>query len=128
MKIFDSSAIISICGERKIDKLLGGWTLNLAFYELGNAVWKQVFLHKTITIDEANTVLDPLTEVFTKLKKPKTEDALDILKIAVKETLTYFDAAYIQTAVKNNLTLVTDDEKLLETGKKYVETITSKQL
>jgi len=128
MKIFDSSAIISICGERKIDKLLGGWTLNLAFYELGNAVWKQVFLHKTITIDEANTVLDPLTEVFTKLKKPKTEDALDILKIAVKETLTYYDAAYIQAAVKNNLTLVTDDEKLLETGKKYIETITSKQL
>jgi len=128
MKIFDSSSIISICGERKIDKLLGGWTLNLAFYELGNAVWKQVFLHKTITINEANTVLDPLTEVFTKLKKPKTEDALDILKIAVKETLTYYDAAYIQAAVKNNLTLVTDDEKLLETGKKYIETITSKQL
>lgn len=128
MKIFDSSAIISICGERKIDKLLGGWTLNLAFYELGNAVWKQVFLLKAITIDEANTVLDPLTTIFTKLKKPKTEDALDILKIAVKETLTYYDAAYIQAAVKNNLTLVTDDEKLFEIGKKYIETITSKQL
>ena len=38
MNLYDSSAIINLCGETKIDKLLEGWTLNLAFYELGNAV------------------------------------------------------------------------------------------
>ncbi len=38
MNLFDASAIINLCAEKKLDKLLEGWTLNLAFYELGNAV------------------------------------------------------------------------------------------
>lgn len=128
MNLFDSSAIINLCGEKKIDKLLGEWTLNLAFYELGNAVWKQVHVHKTITGDEANTVLDPLIEVFRKLKKPEAEDALEILKIALKESLTYYDASYIHAAMENGLTLVTDDEQLNKVSKKYVKTITSDEL
>lgn len=128
MNLFDSSAIINLCGEKKIDKLLDGWTLNLAFYELGNAVWKQVYVHKTITVNEANTLLDPLIEVFRKLRKPETEDALETLKIAVKESLTYYDASYINAAMENGLTLVTDDEQLYRMSKKYVKTVTSDEL
>ena len=48
MSLFDSSAIINLCGERKIDPLLEGKTLSLAFYEVGNAVWRQVHVHKSI--------------------------------------------------------------------------------
>ena len=128
MNLFDSSAIINLCGEKKIDKLLDGWTLNLAFYELGNAVWKQVYVHKTITVNEANTLLDPLIEVFRKLRKPETEDAFETLKIAVKESLTYYDASYINAATENGLTLVTDDEQLYKMSKKYVNTVTSDEL
>ena len=32
MSLFDSSAIINLCGEKRVSKLLEGWTLNLAFY------------------------------------------------------------------------------------------------
>ena len=126
--IFDSSAIINLCGDRKTEKLLDGWTLNLAIYELGNAVWKQVKIHEKITVEEANLVLDSLTEVFRRLKKPETENSLETLKIAVKEGLTYYDASYISAAVENNLTLVTDDEKLYKIGKKYVRTVKSNDL
>jgi predicted nucleic acid-binding protein len=128
MNLFDSSAIINLCGEKKIEKLLDGWTLNLAFYELGNAVWKQVYVHKTITVNEANTLLDPLIELFRKLRKPETEDAFGTLKIAVKESLTYYDASYINAAMGNGLTLVTDDEPLYKMSKKYVNTVTSDEL
>ena len=128
MNLFDSSAIINLCGEKKIDKLLEGWTLNLTLYELGNAVWKQVNIHKTITTDEANIVFDPLIEIFRRLKKPETEDALKILKIAVKESLTYYDASYIHTAMEKGLTLITDDKQLYKTSKKYIKTITSDEL
>ncbi len=128
MNLFDSSAIINLCGEKKIDKLLEGWTLNLAFYELGNAVWKQVHIHKTITTDEANTILDLLTEIFRKLKKPETEEALETLKIAIKENLTYYDASYIHAAIENSLTLVTDDKQLYTTSSKYIKTVTSDKL
>jgi predicted nucleic acid-binding protein len=128
LKLFDSSAIIVLCGEKKLDKLLDGWTINLAYYELGNAVWKQVNIHKKITTNEAEKVLDSLMEAFKRLKKPKNEDALETLKIAIKENLTYYDASYIRTAIKNAFTLVTDDDKLLKTAKKYTEAITSQQL
>ena len=128
MKLYDSSAIINLCGQKKIDKLLEGWTLNLVFYELGNAVWKQIHVHKTITTNEANAVLDPLIEIFRKLKKPETEDALEILKIAVKENLTYYDASYIHAAMENGLTLVTDDKQLYKTSQKYVKTTTSNEI
>jgi len=126
--IFDSSAIINLCGDRKAEKLLDGWTVNLAIYELGNAVWKQVKIYGKITIDEANLVLDSLTEVFRRLKKPATENPLKTLEIAVKEDLTYYDASYINAAVENNLTLVTDDDKLYRAGKRYVRTIKSNEL
>ena len=126
--IFDSSAIINLCGDRKTEKLLDGWTLNLAIYELGNAVWKQVNVHEKITFEEANLILDSLTEVFRRLRKPPAEKPLKTLEIAVKEGLTYYDASYISAAVENNLTLVTDDEKLYEAGKRYARTIKSNEL
>ena len=113
---------------KRIDRLLEGWTLNRAFYELGNAVWKQLHIHKAINTEEAKVILDPLTEVFIKLKKPKKENSLEILKIATKKGLTYYDAAYIQAAIENELTLITDDEQLYRAGKKYVKTATSDEL
>ncbi|MCP8313135.1 MAG: type II toxin-antitoxin system VapC family toxin [archaeon] len=128
MNLFDSSAIINLCGERKIDRLLEGWTLNLAFYELGNAVWRQVHIRKGMAIDEANMILDPLVEIFRRMNKPKKEDALKTLEIAIKEGLTYYDAAYINAAVENSLTLVTDDEQLYKISKKYVKTAKSDEL
>jgi predicted nucleic acid-binding protein len=128
MNLFDSSSIIVLCGEKKLDKLLEGWTINLAYYELGNAVWKQFSIHKKITKSEAEKVLDTLTEAFKRLKKPKNEDALETLRIATEENLTFYDASYIQAAIKNGLTLVTDDEKLLKKAKKYTKAITSQQL
>jgi len=64
MNLFVPSAMINLCGDKRIDKLLEGWTLDLAFYELGNAIWKQVHAHKTITTREVNTVLNLLIETF----------------------------------------------------------------
>jgi len=126
--LLDPSAIINLCGDGKTEKLLDCWTLNLAIYELGNAVWKQVKIHKKITIEEANLILDSLTEVFRRMKKPTTEKPMKTLEIAVKENLTYYDASYISAAVENNLTLVTDDDKLYKAGKKYVKTVKSDEL
>lgn len=128
MSLFDASSIINLCGEKKLDKLLEKWTINLAFYELGNAVWKQAYIYKAISASEANIILDSLTEVFMKLKKPEKENALETLNIAVKEGITYYDAAYIQASLENGLTLVTDDEQLFRASKKYVKTITSDEL
>jgi len=126
--LFDSSSIINLCSERKIERLLEGCTLNLAFYELGNAVWKQVHLHKALTQEEGSEALAALTEVYGQMRELQVEDASSILKIAVEEGLTYYDASYIHAAIKNDAVLVTDDRKLQTAASKYVETATSDEL
>ena len=110
--LFDPSSIINLCSERKIERLLEGCTLNLAFYELGNAVWKQVHLHKALTQEEGSEALAALTDVYGQMRELQVEDASSILKIAVEEGLTYYDASYIHAAIKNDSVLVTDDRKL----------------
>jgi len=126
--LFDSSAIINLCGERKLDRFEGAYTLNLAFYEVGNAVWKQVHVYKTLTMEEGCTVLDSLTELVKILKKVEARRVSEVLRIAVEEDLTYYDASYLQASIENSLTLVTDDEKLHAAGKKYVETAKNDEL
>jgi len=126
--LFDSSSIINLCIERKIERLLEGWTLNLAFYGLGNAVWKQVNLQKTLTPEEGGEALNALIEVLKNMREIRVEDAFSILNMAVEEGLTYYDASYIHAAIKNGATLVTDDKKLHSIAKKYVKTITSEEL
>ena len=126
--LFDSSVIIALCDRGNIDRLLEGWTLDLAFYEVGNAVWKQVYVHRTLTTDEGNISLDALTEVVKNIRKAPVKEPLEILKIAVAEGLTYYDAAYLYAAIRNGKTLVTNDEKLCTSAQKYVETATSSEL
>ena len=126
--LFDSSSIINLCSERKIERLLEGYTLNLAFYELGNAVWKQVHPHKALTQEEGGEALAALTEVYGQMRELPVEDASSILNIALEEGLTYYDASYIHAAIKHDAVLVTDDIKLHTAASKYVETTTSEEL
>jgi len=126
--LFDSSSIINLCAKKQIEELLEGWTLNLALYELGNAVWKQVLLHKALTPEEGGEALDALIEVLREMRALRLEEASAILNIAVEEGSTYYDASYIHAAIKNGATLVTDDRKLNSIAKKYVETMTSEEL
>lgn len=77
MRLFDTSAIIVLCRENKIDKLLEGGTINSAFYEPGNAVWKHHH-PKENKRGQTRQSTSSLTEVFRRLKKTKTEDALEI--------------------------------------------------
>ena len=126
--LFDASAIINLCSDQKIERLLEGGTLNLAFYEIGNAVWKQTHQKKTLTLEEGKEALAALTEVYNQMREITVEDISSILTIAVEEGLTYYDASYIHAAIQNNAALVTDDRKLNTAASKYVETNSSEEL
>lgn len=128
MRLFDSSAIINLCAGEKLEPLLEGCTLSLTLYEIGNAVWKQAFIQKAITVEEAEIILDSLASIFWKMKKIEIKNPLEVLKVAINERITYYDASYLQAAIENNLTLVTDDHKLYKIGKKHVKTIKSDEV
>ena len=126
--LFDSSSIINLCAREKIEELLEGVTLSLAFYEIGNAIWKQVHLHKALTQEEGGRALDAIVELLKKMGEIRIEDASAVLSIAVGEELTYYDASYLHAAIKEDATLVTDDESLNHVAGKYVQTMTSGEL
>ena len=120
--IYDSSAIINLCAKKSLDRLLEGETLDLAVYEAGNAVWRQVHLRKTLTREEGEKALTVLTETINNMKTAAIHDTTAVLNIAIEEGITFYDASYLHAAVKNNLTLVTDDERLGSAARRYVKT------
>jgi len=130
MMIFDASSIINLFEQKKIEKVMNGFCLNLSIYELGNFVWKISNLYKIINLNEGINLLEALIDIFNSLNKieTKSEDYLEILKIAYKENLTFYDASYLHAAIKNNLPLVTDDEKLYTASKKYIKTLKSNEI
>jgi len=123
--IYDSSAIINLCAKKNLDRLLEGETLDLAVYEAGNAVWRQVHLRKTLTREEGEKALTVLTETINNMKTAAIQDTTAVLNIAIEEGITFYDASYLHAAVKNNLTLVTDDERLSSAARRYVKTASS---
>jgi predicted nucleic acid-binding protein len=127
--LFDSSAIINLSSEKKAEKLLKGATMSLAFYEVGNAIWKQqVHLKGSFTKEEGSKALTALARLLKQMKEASVKYEAAALIIAVEEGLTYYDASYIQAAIDNALILVTDDAELLSKGKRYVETQASAEL
>jgi predicted nucleic acid-binding protein len=123
--LYDSSAIINLIARKRADKLLEDGTLGLTFYEVGNAIWKQVYLKRSLTREEGEKALRTLVEVLAMMTEVPVDDGQAVLGIAVEEGLTYYDASYVHAAVKNGLTLVTDDGRLCSAARKYVETATS---
>ena len=47
----------------------------------------------------------------------------EVLELALKEGVTVYDASYIYVAASRNFVLVTDDAKLRERSRKYVDVL-----
>ncbi len=125
--LFDASAIINICSRGELEKL-EGYTSSLAIFEIGNAIWKQVYQRKRLNEDEGMKVLNVMKEVLESLEKLEMDEPQDALKIAVENGITFYDSAYLYLAIKNDLSLVTDDEKLYRIAGKYVRVLRSRDL
>ena len=106
--------------------------MSLAYYETGNAMWRECFLLKRIALDEASKVLESIFAILRTMDVAMLEDeelGVEILNMAGEFGITYYDAAYLTMAQKLDKTLVTDDEELARVaGKLSVTTLTSRLL
>jgi len=132
---FDASSIFTLIREMRGDApdlLSEGATLSLAYYEVGNALWRECFLLKRILPEEASHLLKFIFIMLRAMDVSTLEDedlGTAILSIAGKTNITYYDAAYLAEAEKSGRTLVTDDEKLAEAAVSLgVETLPSKEV
>jgi predicted nucleic acid-binding protein len=127
--LFDASAIFNLVKRGYLKPLAKGVTLDLAVYEVLNAVWKEHYLLRHIDEETVKELLDVLERVFdvVTVASIRSEEAR-VFELAVKEGLTVYDAAYLYYALRNKLVLATDDRRLMEKAKQYLETMSTREL
>ena len=107
--VLDSSAIINLIlrlKDRAIPIFEESLTATLAFYEIGNFLWK---VKRTDLVDDFAKVL----------KFIRVEDlglSREVLDLASKEGLTYYDAVYLYLSREHGIQLVSDDKDLIMKG------------
>jgi predicted nucleic acid-binding protein len=115
----DSSTIFRALAVRKTVQVAGEFTLELARYELGNAILKEYRIFKTLTLDEADTLAASMEKLLDNMTIVSVPEAAEIIKVAVEASLSFYDASFLATAKKMGLTLSTEDERLLKAAKKF---------
>ena len=89
--------------------------LSLTHYEIGNVLWKEFRRGKIKNLEKTTkmfkAVLDDLKVIHVDISNLE-----EILNIALKGKITYYDAAYIYASQKHNLKLVSLDDDLLKFG------------
>jgi predicted nucleic acid-binding protein len=95
--------------------------LNLTFYEVGNAVWKESSLLKFLTPQEAKRIGTLSQTILSRIGQiaNEGEDFQKILEIAQEEKLSFYDSSYVFFAKQKDLTLITEDKKLEDKAKKH---------
>ncbi|WP_236753617.1 type II toxin-antitoxin system VapC family toxin [Acidianus sp. HS-5] len=88
------------------------YILPLTFYEVGNAVWKESYIHRRVK--DPFTLSSLFQKFMEKLKVLSNPPANEVMKVAVNMGLTFYDASYVYSAKVNNLTLVSEDKDLIK--------------
>jgi predicted nucleic acid-binding protein len=115
--LFDANAIYRLIREfpEAAPDILGqGSTSHLAYYELGNALWKECLLLERISKAEAEKSLDFLYAILERMQVIALNSNMGstVLETAFKLKLTFYDSAYLTEANKTDRVLITDDKKL----------------
>ena len=132
--LLDASSTLQLIKKLEEDMALRilseGCVLDLGKYEVGNALWKEHILRRTITEDEFDEFFRLLSGVIihSKIVRVEAQDLPDVARIAAKEKITFYDASYVEVAKGQNLILITEDEKLAKAAAKYAKTATTNDL
>lgn len=129
MYLLDSSSIINLVKRRKLEAFENAGTIDLALYECLNAVWKEALLLKRLKEETALKLASSIAKIFASIETYSITGFEDeVLKLALKEGITFYDASYLYVAIKNNFILVTDDERLKDIASKHVKALGSAEV
>ena len=127
--LFDASSLIYALKLKNIDTLHGNYIQYLTLYEIINSIWKETYLIKSISVEEANQLIEVVAEILDYLKILSIHPyEAEILMKAIDLGLTAYDTSYIVLAEKNNLVLVTEDKKLREKAGETIKTMSLRKL
>jgi predicted nucleic acid-binding protein len=132
--LLDASSFIMLIKKGTVQTtvacLQDSLVLDLTFYEVGNAIWKEIILTKFLTPDDAKALEKVAQTIFARTDQiaSSTESFSGILEIAKNEKLSFYDSSYIYFAKEKGLKLVTEDKKLNVKAQKYVDVQTATTL
>ncbi len=125
--ILDASSIFLAVKNKKLTILKDAKSSQLVRYELGNVVWKEVYLHKTMDIMTGLEFLKMLMSVVDKIELAEP-DYVETLKTANRYGITFYDAIYVQLAIEHSDKLVTEDKKLRNKVRKDVDVLSLSEI
>ena len=128
-RLYDTSAMINMVlyDPERTDVFVGEVILDLTLYEAGSTMLK-ICRRNQKTAEESKSVLVEMVKFMQNMRSLNaTSLAQEIFDVSIKRNLSYYDAAYLAAAVKNNLTLVTDDHKLANAARAELISVTDGQ-
>jgi predicted nucleic acid-binding protein len=117
--IFDASSVYVLVKNKDLKVLRDSRTLDLAFYEIGNAIIQE---QRIGIIDQktSNVLLEILQDITAIMDVTKFEEleANKVFEIAHKSRLTFYDASYLSLALNSGEVMVTDGRELATAARK----------
>ncbi len=126
--LFDASSIFEIIKAGNLKSLVDGYTTDLARFELGNVIWKEVNLTKRISFSEGERMIALIIDALGLMGVVETLDLKEVLLFATKHKLTYYDASYAYASIKNKLVLVTEDNELRKNSSGFTKVVSAKDI
>jgi predicted nucleic acid-binding protein len=132
--LFDANAIYQLIRDLPDDapdKLMNDSTIPLAYYELGNALWRECFLLRRISREEAEKSLSFMYAILERMQIITLDNKAGsaVLETACKLNLTFYDSAYLTEAKTSDKILVTEDKKLAKAAENFgVKTFSIREL
>lgn len=127
--LFDTSSILILLEKDRSETLLDNVTVNLAFFELGNILWKQVHIFENINHSEMRDLQRYINNTLRIMQIISIEEVKEkVLALAVKKDITFYDASYVYPSVANEWTFVTEDKELRKKVRSEVKTLTADQV
>ena len=125
--LIDASSLMLLMKKAEIqtvlDYLRTSSILDLTFYEVGNAIWKETCLTKFLTKEESEVLRNRVQIVLSKTNRIPSESSSfqGVFNISESESLSFYDASYLFVSKEKGLVLVTEDKELKAKAKKHVE-------
>jgi len=124
--LFDASALLNLVrrlGEESLKILEENYILTLTIYEVGNALWRETRLLRRLAIDEAEEIMRAIITLIKFMQVIEPQDPIEVLRVSNEIETTFYDAAYVVTALRRGLILVTDDRRLAARIERYRDMI-----
>jgi len=125
--IFDASSIWLAVSKEKFEILKNKFSAELVKYEIGNVLWKKVVLEKIYSLEEVLFLADFLQRTLNKMNL-LTPNIKEVLEIAVKLKINFYDASYLALAKKLKMPLITEDKLLKEKSKRIVKVYSLREI